>query len=165
MRSLLSLTAALAGLTACANAQTLDVSLDSRVAFDASLEAMTPVFDRVCAHYRVRELSIEDLPIAQNSHIQVDCNGFQHAGQAREAEFVFADDQLAFVWVLTDAAEEPGLLAQMHSTYGTPTHDTPMFVAFADDLTALRRDTPEFLFYSARIAPMYRGWFDQMAAG
>ena len=69
---------------------------------------------------------------------------------------------------------EEGMLSshRLHSTathahpgvYGAPTHDTAMFTAFADHNAALRRDIPEFLFYSQSIAPMYRGWFDQMAA-
>lgn len=29
---------------------------------------------------------------------------------------------------------------------------------------ALRHDTPELLYYGAHVAPMYQGWFDQMAA-
>jgi hypothetical protein len=93
----------------------------------------------------------------------VDCQGLFHAGSGRLAEFVFADDSLAFVWVLTTAEEEPKILDALLETYGEPTHDTPLFVAFTDAFVALRRDTPELLYYGEAVAPVYRAWFDQSA--
>ena len=133
--------------------------------FGQSLTAMTPKFDSACERYEIRELDPASLPIAQNSHVQVDCDGFRHAGSTRLAEFVFADDSLAFIWVLTGAEEEEALLQQLKARYGQPTHDTALFVAFADDNLALRRDIPELLYYAEAVAPLYRGWFDQSASG
>ena len=162
MRSILAL--ALLASTACAHAAASDVDLNTSIRFDASLEELSPVFDQVCTSWEAETLNPAELPIAQNSHVQVNCQGFQHAGGARLAEFVFADDSMAFVWVLVEEGELDGFATRMRGVYGEPTHDTPMFTAFADNNAALRRDIPEFLFYSDSIAPMYRGWFDQMAA-
>lgn len=142
----------------------IDVTRPDAIEFGASVDALTAMFESRCDTFDVRELDPASLPIAQSSHVQVDCHGFEHAGSARLAEFVFADDALAFVWILTEASEEADFLAAMQSVYGTPTHATAMFYAFADDHTALRRDIPEFLYYAESIAPMYRGWFDQMSA-
>lgn len=158
------LAAALLATSACATATASDLSLDTNIRFDASLDALRPVFDQACTSWEAVTLDPAELPIAQNSHVQVNCQGFQHSGGARLAEFVFADDSMAFVWVLIDESELDGFAADLSSVYGDPTHDTAMFTAFADNNTALRRDIPEFLFYSDTIAPMYRGWFDQMAA-
>lgn len=162
MRSLLL--PAIVFMTGCATAQADDLELPANIAFGENLDVMTPVLEDLCANHDVRTLDPADLPIAELSHVQVDCHGFDHAGAARLAEFVFADDRLAFIWILTDASEEAEHLDALHTRYGTPTHDTPAFVAFADDRVALRRDTPEFLYYGEEIAPMYRAWFDQMAA-
>ena len=150
--------------TGCATAYAEGTALPANVSFGASLEAMTPVFDRLCDDRDVRTLDPADLPVAETSHVQVDCRGFDHAGAERLAEFVFADDSLVFIWVLTDAAEEATHLAALRAAHGTPTHDTPVFVAFADNNVALRRDEPEFLYYGDAVAPMYRAWFDQMTS-
>jgi hypothetical protein len=131
--------------------------------FGSSVAHMNASLQSACETLDVRELDVADMPIAQNSHTQIDCHGFDHAGQPRLAEFVFADDALAFVWVLTEAEEAPVLRAALEAEFGTPTHDTSMFTAFADNNVSLRHDTPEFLYYGEHIAPMYRGWFDQMA--
>ena len=163
MRSLLL--PVFAAMTACASAQADELGLPENIAFGAGLEAMAPVFEQMCDAHDVRTLDPADLPIAETSHVQVDCRGFEHAGSARLAEFVFADDHLVFVWVLTEAIEEVTHLAAMRDRYGDPTHETSAFVAYADDRIALRRDIPEFLYYGEAVAPMYRAWFDQMAAG
>lgn len=162
MRTLLA--AALIATSACATATASDLTLDDSIRFDASLDELRPVFDASCASWEAVTLNPAELPIAQTSHVQVNCQGFRHAGGDRLAEFVFADDSMAFVWVLIDAGELDSFAQDMRGVYGAPTHDTAMFTAFADHNTALRRDIPEFLFYSQSIAPMYRGWFDQMAA-
>ena len=140
------------------------LALDPRLVFGQSETELNPVFETLCERHDLVVLDPAELPIAQSRHEQVNCTGFHHAGRLREAEFVFADGALAFVWVLTEAEEEATHLAAMRASYGAPTHDTALFVAFADHNTALRRDVPEFLYYSDAIAPMYRGWFDQMAA-
>ncbi len=147
-----------------ASAQADPLTLDPAIRFDASLSDLSATFDRLCTGYEARTLDPAELPIAEHSHVQVDCEGFDHAGAARLAEFVFADDRLAFIWVLTEASEEAGHLASMRAKYGEPSHDTPLVVAFTHERTALRRDIPEFLYYSDTIAPIYQGWFDQMAA-
>ncbi|WP_300529110.1 hypothetical protein [Maricaulis sp.] len=162
---LAALSAAALALTSAptlAMAEPLD--LPAAIEFGASPDALSSAFDDLCESYQVHQLDPAELPIAQHSHIQVDCRGFAHAGANRLAEFVFADEALAFVWVLTEAEEEAAHLAALQQRFGTPTHDTAMFVAFADDNVALRRDIPEFLYYGEVIAPMYRGWFDQMSA-
>ena len=66
-------------------------------------ELIQPLLDAACTSVTIRELPLEEMPIAQTSHIQADCTGLDHAGAPRDAEFVFADDALAFVWVLTGA--------------------------------------------------------------
>tara|TARA_R110000868_G_scaffold2384_3_gene17623 strand:- start:7619 stop:8146 length:528 start_codon:yes stop_codon:yes gene_type:complete len=153
----------------CSMARTLQpdtpsIAAPAMMQFGASLDTMRAAFDAACETYDVRELSPADLPIATTSHVQVDCRGFDHAGAVRLAEFVFADDALAFVWVLTDASEETVLRAALEASFGTPTHDADAIIAFADSHTALRRDVPELLYYSPDIADMYRAFFDQMAA-
>ncbi len=98
-------------------------------------------------------------PIAFNSCL----SNIADTGGERLAELVFADDALAYVWVLIDAGESAAMRSAMEAQFGAPTHDTEMFTAFADNHAALRYDPPEFLYYGAHVAPMYRDWFDQMS--
>lgn len=166
MRTLLAAVAMLAIPVAGSNAMLAEPGVNRPVEFEfgRSVEHMRATLQPVCDTLEIRQLDPADMPIAQNSHTQIDCQGFDHAGKPRLAEFVFADDALAFVWVLTGADEADALRAGLEVEYGVPTHDTAMFTAFADDYVALRHDTPEFLYYGEHIAAMYRGWFDQMAA-
>jgi hypothetical protein len=166
-RVLASLAFASLSTAACATepADTLDITVPAVIEFGTSVNQMSEALNAMCSQMTVRSLDPADLPIAEHSHVQIDCQGFAHAGADRLAEFVFADDSLAFVWILTEADEEAPLLAGMLAEYGEPSHSTDMFIAFADQHTALRRDIPEFLYYSEAVAPMYRGWFDQMAGG
>jgi hypothetical protein len=147
-----------------ANAANAQIQTPDAFQFGSGLDAMQPHFDALCASHDVRTLDPAELPIAETSHVQVDCRGFEHAGGPRLAEFVFADDALAFVWVLTEADEDPALRAQLVAAHGDPSHDTAMFVAFTQANSALRRDIPELLYYGEAVAPMYGAWFDQMAA-
>ncbi|WP_291841738.1 hypothetical protein [Maricaulis sp.] len=167
--TLTAIAALAAGLGACALADTPaspgPEHAPSPANFGASLDAVRPLLDAACTSLTVRELPLEQMPIATTSHTQVDCQGLDHAGAPRLAEFVFADDALAFVWVLTDAREADGLRAALETVHGTPSHDLPPVTAFTQARMALRHDTPELLYYGSHVAPVYEGWFNQMAAG
>jgi len=168
-RSALTLIAlATTTLAACASAQPVapagPQSAPDAARFGASLDVIRPLLDVACTSITIRELPLEEMPIAQTSHIQAECSGLDHAGAPREAEFVFADDALAFVWVLTDAGEADALRAALETAHGAPSHDLPPATAFTQARLALRHDTPELLYYGAHVAAMYEGWFDQMAA-
>ena len=166
MRCLLASTALilLPAISPTAIAADLSVETPAVFEFGSTVEHMNDRLQSACETIDIRTLDVADMPIAQNCHTQIDCHGFDHAGQLRLAEFVFADDALAFVWVLTGTEEAPVLRQGLEAEFGAPTHDLPMVTAFADHYVALRHDTPEFLYYGAHIAPMYRGWFDQMAS-
>lgn len=161
-------TASLLSLAACAHADTPipagPQAAPAAAVFGGNLATIQPLLDAACESVTIRELPLEEMPIAQTSHIQAECSGLDHAGAPREAEFVFADDALAFVWVLTGADEAGTLRAALESAHGTPSHDLPPATAFTQARLALRHDTPELLYYGEHVAPMYEGWFDQMAS-
>lgn len=151
-------------VSACATVPAEPPRLPEQFAFGATLEEMTPAFEKFCSTHEVRNRDVADLPVARHSHAQVDCHGFHHAGAARLAEFVFADGKMVFTWVLTEPSEHEQHLAALHQAYGEPSHTAPAFVAFTHHRVALRRDVPEFLYYGEDVAPMYQAWFDQMVA-
>lgn len=153
------LSAAIA-LGACATAQ--DVSKPGVIAFGESSTVMTDALQSHCAEQNLREIDPPSIP-GVSSQVQIDCEGFSYFGARRLAEFVFGDDALTLVWILTKKSEEDALIAAFKDQYGAPSHDTPMFTAFADHRVAVRKDIPEALYYAPQAAEAFRAWFDQQA--
>lgn len=95
----------------------------------------------------------------KDKQMQLDCDGFQFRGKPRWAEFIFADDSLEMVWIMTSAEEEQPLRQTMTNLLGAATHHNDKFSAFTQERAALRLDKPEVLFYSEKLAPRVLPWF------
>lgn len=156
MKKPLAIAGAMLALTGAAAAG--DATKPGVINFGASVAAMDKALDNHCEAKTTRETE-PFMPIHAVQH-QIDCEGFAYYGAARKAEFVFGDDTLIFVWILTDKSEEADLERAFRDAYGEPTHVSAAFTAFADDHAALRKDIPEALFYSPAIAEQYRAFFD-----
>ncbi len=160
MKRTFALTTALAVLIGSCAAQ--DAARPDVITFGASIDQMETALGAHCTTMTTRETP-PFMPIHEIQH-QTDCDGFEYFGAPRAAEFVFGDDALIFVWILTEKSEEAAMEQAFTELYGTPTHDTEGFTAFADDNAAVRKDVPEALFYSPAIADQYRAFFDGQAA-
>ncbi len=122
-------------------------------------------FESACTSFERRELPTEGMPMAAESHVQFDCQGFDYYGAARLAEFVFVDDALSHVWVLTGAEDLGGLAEAFDAGLGIPSHVVPGLVrAYIPARAALRYDVPEALYMSESAAPFFAGWFDGLVA-
>lgn len=118
-------------------------------------------FDAMCSSHTARELDAGEMPLAENSLIQVDCHGFDYFGAERLAEFVFADGSLTHVWVLVEEGELDALQAEFEALHGQPDRVAPVFAAFFEARAAVRRDIPEALYYGENAAPLFEGFFNQ----
>ncbi len=130
--------------------------------FTTSLAAMREALPAVCSSITERTIEPIQIPGTRRAQTQIDCTGFSFEGKPRLAEFVFRDDELALVWVLTDKDEEQAIEARMTSLFGAPSHKANSATAFTRAHTALRKDIAEVLFYAPSVAPMFEAWFDQM---
>ena len=130
-----------------------------RQASPASPEDSADYIGAHCSEATTRTLSVDELPLATTSHVQIDCDGFDYFGAARRAEFVFADDALTHVWILVEAEDLAPLQARFETEFGAPDHATEGFTAFNAHNAALRRDIPEALYYSEAAAPLFQQWF------
>ncbi|MFC4347290.1 hypothetical protein ACFO5Q_05490 [Kordiimonas lipolytica] len=130
--------------------------------FDQSLPSMRTVLSAVCSSTTERNIDPIEIPGTRRAQTQIDCTGLSFGGKLRLAEFVFRDDELALVWVLTDKVEEQAIEARMTKLFGTPSHKAGSATAFTHAHTALRKDIAEVLFYAPSVAPMFEAWFDQM---
>ncbi|MCR9130083.1 MAG: hypothetical protein NXI12_11220 [Alphaproteobacteria bacterium] len=138
-------------------------ALPEQVMLGGDEAANASAIEGLCEVAERRVLDPETLPLAQDSHVQIDCDGFEYGGAPRRSEFVFADGRLSHIWVLVDASEVDGLDEAFEAAFGSPSVRSDSFSAYINANAAVRRDTPEALFYSDHVAPMFEGWFQQSA--
>ena len=133
------------------------------IRFGAELTEIEAALKPLCKKLTTRRIDppfriLRDIKYRQ---MQVDCDGFEFAGAPRWAEFVFADDLLEMVWIMTSAQDEKTLLERMIKENGAPDQQNQKFTAFTKGRMALRKDVPEVLFYSERLAPRVLPWFGE----
>jgi hypothetical protein len=105
-----------------------------------------------CRTMNTRRIDPPFLDNVKEKQMQIDCDGFMFQGKPRWTEFVFRDDSLEMVWIMTTKEDEPAILASMKAAFGDPTHQNAKYIAFERYGTALRLDKAEVLFYSPRLA-------------
>jgi hypothetical protein len=123
--------------------------------FGASLDQIRETFVPQCARAVEREISPPGLPNQPEKQTQIDCLGFPYAGFPRKVEAVFADGELALVWILTGKQEEPRVRDALIAAYGDPVRVGDDSEVFGDGTVVLRKDKPEVLFLSAELAPAF----------
>ncbi|WP_430431573.1 hypothetical protein [Oceanicaulis sp.] len=137
----------------------LTLPLEAGVTLGASEQTNAPALSRICERQTRRTLDPAQLPLAQSSHVQIDCQGYAFLGAPRLAEFVFADGSLTHVWILVEATELDTLEMQFAAAYGPADARAAEFSAWYEARTAVRKDVPEALYYSAHAAPLFEAWF------
>lgn len=157
MRQYFTAAVALAALTASAALADGDVAAPDEALFGASTAELGGVLAPACVTLELREVEVQ-IPGA-SAQSQYDCDGFDWYGAPRQAEFVFADDALALIWILIEPEELEPMAADFAAAYGAPDHDTAMFAAFNAHNAAVRREPAEALFYGEAVAEMMQGWF------
>jgi len=148
-------------LHAALTALALLYPLSADIQLGGSETANAPALDQLCVSQTRRELDPSELPLAQTSHVQIDCGGYVFMDAPRRAEFVFADNRLTHVWVLVEAGELDALDAAFTEHHGPATVSTDGFSAYFDARAAVRRDVPEALYYSEAAAPLFEAFFSQ----
>ena len=117
------------------------------VRWGASVAATQTALRGRCASMVTRRVEPPFLDVIKDRQMQIDCEGFVFRGKPRHAEFVFGDDRLGMVWIMTEAAEAPDILADMTKAFGPPDHRNRRYEAFTAAGAALRLDRAEVLFY------------------
>ncbi len=160
MKLLLAAGAALTIMTTQAGAGD-DPLLPDVIKWGASAADIEASLDGKCANGFVnRPIDPPFLPNGPAIQVQIDCDGLDFLGAPRWAEFVIGDDRLQMIWVMVDAEDKAKVVATLKQSYGAPSHDTEMFIAFTQSRTAWREEPPEVLFYSEELAPMMEAWFE-----
>ena len=105
-----------------------------------------------CSTINVREINPPFLNDVKQKQMQIDCEGFPFLGGARHAEFVFRDDSLEMVWIMTTPAEQESIRAAMREAYGGESIRNANYEAWLRARAALRVKPTEVLFYSEGVA-------------
>ncbi len=149
----------IAATAASVSAPANSVARPEVINFGSTVSAMQTALEPLCTSAELREFDPPRLPMAETSHSQIDCQGFEFMGEPRLAEFVFADDGLVLVWVLVDADDQDRTIAEMRKHYATEGLTVEGAIAFPKHRTAWRFEPPEVLFYSEAVAPMFEARF------
>jgi hypothetical protein len=90
------------------------------IRFGSTVKQMEMVLKTLCSTMKTRRIDPPFLDGIKDRQMQIDCEGFIFRDKPRHAEFVFGDDDLKMVWVMTDPKERVALEAAMRSAYGQP---------------------------------------------
>jgi tetratricopeptide (TPR) repeat protein len=128
------------------------VNIPAAIRWGASIAQMQKALTGKCSSANTRRIDPPFLDNVHDKQMQIDCEGFSFAGAPRHAEFVFGDDALKMVWVMTTEAEQNQLLNALGARFGSSTNRNVNYVAFEKNQTALRLDKAEVLFYAPELA-------------
>ena len=140
-------------------ASAMDPGKPDVIEFEAPLDGIVERLAPLCSEMEIREFDPPEFPLAEDSHRQIDCRGFQFLGKPRLAEFVFADDRLKMVWILVDPEESEQVISAMRSRYGSDGVESNIVIAFPEYRTAWRHEPAEVLFYSGSMSAFLESRF------
>ncbi|MBX3431283.1 MAG: hypothetical protein KF779_16980 [Hyphomonadaceae bacterium] len=131
-------------------------TMPAQIIFGAALSNIEASLEGVCDLMQIQ--TIEDIWLDTTPTIQqqLDCYGVEIGGYPRKLEFVFGDGQLEQMWVLFGPSDINRLRAALISRYGEPNHVDENYEAFDGWRIALRKDNPEILMGSERLAEIWR---------
>jgi hypothetical protein len=131
-------------------------SVPAALEMGASLDDVSARLIPACRSHAIRKLEPEKHPLGPQTHVQIDCYGYDFLGFPRLIEAVFADDALTHAWVLTTAREEARNRAALVAHYGEAIRAGEAFEVYGDGTVALRKDdNPEVLFMSEQMAEFF----------
>lgn len=124
--------------------------------FGSILADLLPGFEGQCPIYNVEEIAEPWLQTKPKTQTQINCFGYEYGGFPRKIEAVFGDDVLELAWILTGKGEEDRLRKALTVEYGEPKFVNEDWEAFDEWRIALRKDKPEVLVLSERLAPIFK---------
>jgi len=124
--------------------------------FGANLTELSPEFENQCPIVNVEKIGKPWLPTKPKTQTQINCFGFEYAGFPRKIEAVFGDGVLELAWILTGKGEEARVRKALISAYGKPEFVSETWEAFNGWQIALRKDKPEVLVLSEKLATIFK---------
>jgi hypothetical protein len=129
------------------------------IIYGASVAEIARALNGVCISRQTRRINPPFQKDVAREQMQIDCEGFPFQNGSRHAEFVFRDDALMMVWIMTGKTEDAALEQAMTATYGSPKKRGRTYLEYKKGLAALRLDKHEVLFYGPAMAREIETWF------
>ena len=129
--------------------------LPPEIEFGAGFDERMGALESVCPVLMTQDIDEIWLDTGPAVQRQIDCMGYEIAGYPRRLEFVFGDGQLEQMWILFGAGDIPRLREFLTETYGPAIHVDETYEAFDGWRIALRKDNPEILMGSDRLAAIW----------
>lgn len=123
--------------------------------FGSTLEKLRPVFQKNCDPLDIVETDVW-LVSSPKTQIQVNCYNYYFLGFPRKIEAVFGDNILELAWILTAKQEEPRMSNKLTALYGSVQDSNDKWDLYHNGRVYLRKDKPEVLAVSKKLAPLIR---------
>lgn len=137
-----------------------DTRIPGFIRFGETKTIIIPELQNVCTIDTIKEHQQVQLPTVQISQTQIDCSGFLYAGKTRKAEFIFSDNKLDLVRIITEAGEEQNFIIAYSQTYGEPSHKKNDITFFMKDGIGVSSNPSEILLISDRLKEPFRLWLE-----
>ena len=116
-----------------------------------------------CSRLVVNENLPLEVPTATLSQTQIDCFDYKPLQHIGVSEWIFADDFLDIVWVLSPMSELEITKSKLTNNGITPDYSLPNMADFyLDRGFGFRYQPTEALYYSDRLIPYYRAWLENL---
>jgi hypothetical protein len=131
-------------------------SMPAEIVFGAALADIERNVKDICDIIQVDNIETIWLDTRPAKQQQLNCYGIDIGGYPRKLEFVFGDGVLEQMWILFGSGDIERLRFALTTKYGPPIHVDDTYEAFDGWRIAIRKDVPEILMGSDRLAEIWR---------
>jgi hypothetical protein len=146
-----------------ANARESMPTQNKSMPFGQNLAEVIKRLEALCESIVLHPDQALEVPTATQSQTQIDCINYQPLQHEGVSEWIFADNQLDIVWVLSplDTLEESK--SGLSEKGIVPDYRLPGMADFyLERGFGYRYQPTEFLYFSDRLIPYYRAWLQSL---
>lgn len=131
-------------------------AMPDEIVFGASLDDIDQLVKDKCNILRIDDIAEAWLRTEPAKQQQLNCYGIEIGGYPRKLEYVFGDGVLEQMWVLFGPSDIDRLRVDLTDRYGPAIHGDEDYEVFDDWRIAIRKDKPEILMGSDRLAEIWK---------
>lgn len=131
--------------------------------FGQSVEDVKEHLETACSDLIVHENQALELPTATSTQLQIDCTDYAPLAHNGLSEWIFADNHLDIVWVLSPRSDLEDVKSTLNKEGITPDYAlNGMADFYLERGFGIRYEPSEFLYHSERLTPFYRAWLESL---
>lgn len=150
-------------ITAMATAESNFITHNQTLPFDQSIDEVKAHLETACSDIILHQNQTLELPTATTSQVQIDCTDYAPMNHQGLTEWVFADNRLDIVWLLTPLSELNKVKNTLENDGIQPDYALDAMADFyLDRGFGIRYEPTELLYHSERLTPFYRAWLESL---